>query len=342
MTIGRLRATGLLVLCGRLLVAGAALAEPAGSSWRWSGDLRVRYLVSAYIHGAKTVQTMPIRVRLGGSGQSTDGRWAWGVQVATNPNFVWAREVGAGGGNMGARADVGIDHAWLSYRAKPHWQVTAGKAEPPFWVTEAIIDPDITAEHLSATYTTNLGGWRVSNVGSYLPLNANAPLASFAVGDQLRAGRGQLDGALAWYQFLGTHQAPTPLPMDHLSVLHGRAVWTVPTRTRIPVQFGVDGFYNLSARTRAAGWELRADLPRVGRSRFSYCWRQVGLNATYANWADNEVGDRTGIRSAMRAEWYYRLCQNLTFRIGACHFEPTTGNPKSAAHRLKMDFTARF
>ena len=328
------------VLAALALACQVAAADaPAAPSWKWGGDVRLRADIKTFNHGANK-EAVNTRLRVGASGATADGKVSWGAQVATAAGKATSRNVDIGGGNLGGKPEVGVDLAWFAVHPSKRISLVLGKMKNPFTSSDAIFDGDLTPEGIAVNCVVPVGGKsgvvkKLSNSAAYFVLDSTSPFKGVFLGDQLRATLGPVDTALAIYHF---NKVPS---IGGITVVDARAAAALPTGKAFPVTLSGEFFHNISEKNRASAWELRADLAKVGPGKANLTYRQVGLNSTYSAWVDSDLGERTGYKTGLRAEYSQPVYKAVVLRAAWYHYDPM-GNGVKSTNRFMVDASTKF
>lgn len=362
---------------------GASADEYAKKSdlgFQWSGDVRERLDVRDR-STAPTQVRFRTRLRVGAKGTFGDKKAFWGFKLATGSADPVSRNLTLGGGDANGAMDFGLDQAYLGLMPHPKVKVTVGKMGNPFDATEAILDGDLTPPGVAVEWDIFKGeqGDTFKNVKNTLAYYFIRDIGAatddpYAIFEQLNADAGPVELGASLYYFGNLNSRPQPaapaalidaaamgqaganllatraFPSNEMAVISGKARYPFKIGT-FPMAVRGEIFANVSETDlkQFVGYEVKLEFPKLGSNGKGHILgRDVGQFATFSPWADSDLGEGTGYKSALEIEYQHKLTKNVSMAFSFFHFDrfqpATVGGTGSGRHtnRYFVDISTKF
>jgi hypothetical protein len=349
--------------------AAAPMAAPAATapSWNWGGDVRVREDLRVRTHRSYQEELTKLRMLVGATGSLADGKVDWGFRFGTFNNAV-SRNIVLAGGDLNGNNAMGIDLAYLKFKPTDRLSVAVGKIVNPFWESYGVFDPDLTPEGAALSYRiyqAKAKGDLFSNVDNTVAYfgvrNAIAGVNNqpWMLGDQIRATTGRVDLGLACYFYSGLNEGGKVAAMtqssdqtvaglftkDQMTVISGKVRHAFKV-VKQPLVVSGEIWDNVQVSKHCMGFEGKVEAPKfLGTGRGSLTYRESNQDSTLAAWADDDLGEGTGYKAGIQAQYSVPIYKNVDFEADYFHYDrwqPLSNPGAMSTNRVFLQVEAKF
>lgn len=344
--------------------AGDARAEYATKGdlgFQWHGDVRIRNtaMTTSAVGKDNTGYALQARLRLGASGQLGE-KTSYGFRLETAAGLAnTANGVLGAGDFLGGGGGLGVGLAYLGFQLHPKVDLTVGKMNDGFWNGELLWDDDVQPEGVQVGWQIYEGSEgqifrNIHNEAALYYLGAKGLGVAgmpVVIADQVTADVGptHLGIGLVYYNenLSKSPSAGTNFANDANAIVHGKAEYGF-NAWGVPLKVGGEAVYNTSTGSNAGafGWELRLDAPKAGPGAARLLLRDVGVSASYAPWADSDLGGSpaipVGLHTGIEAGYSVGIAKPVTLDLAWFHWDLNNGVGVGSNDTFQIDLRAGF